>query len=137
VAASQQRVLPLLTLGALALNAGLAFAALSLGLGLVGMAAGAVVGRLAYAAAAMALVARAAGVAPARTALSTLWPVAWCALVTASINLWLAPTELATLASALGLYALGVAPALLALARSLSGMRGRARALARVAPTGT
>jgi O-antigen/teichoic acid export membrane protein len=137
VAASQQRVLPLLTLGALALNAGLAFAALSLGLGLVGMAAGAVVGRLAYAAAAMALVARAAGVAPTRTALSTLWPVAWCALVTASINLWLAPADLATLAPALGLYALGVAPALLVLARSLSGLRGRAGTVARVAPTAT
>jgi hypothetical protein len=93
------------------------------------MAAGAVVGRLAYAAAAMALVARAAGVAPARTALSTLWPVAWCALVTALIKLWLAPADLAALASALGLYAVGVAPALLALARSLTGMRGGPPAL--------
>ncbi|HEX6010976.1 MAG TPA: oligosaccharide flippase family protein [Geminicoccaceae bacterium] len=123
VAASQQRVLPLLTLGALALNAGLAFAALSLGLGLIGMAAGAVVGRLVYASATVMLVARAANAAPIRTAASTLWPIVWCAVVAASVNLWRAPTDLPTLAAALGVYLLGVLPVLLALHRTLSAMR--------------
>jgi O-antigen/teichoic acid export membrane protein len=126
IAARQQRTLPAFSAIALLLNAGLAFGALELGLGLQGLATGALIGRLAYAVGAVGLAAQAADRAAVRTALSLLWPIPWCALVLASIGLWRSPEDLATLAPALGLYALGTAPVILVLVRTVLAVR-RAR----------
>jgi hypothetical protein len=127
-----QRISKTCCRSSLALNAALAFGALSLDLGLLGMAAGAVVGRLAYALGAIVIVARVAGIAPGRSVVSVLWPIAWCALVSGTVNSWLAPHDFRTVMEAISLYLLGVAPVLGALARSLHGFsrRGRAKRVA-------
>lgn len=115
VATGRQGTAPILTAVALAVNAGLAFTALQAGLGLLGLAAGALVGRLGYALAIMALVVRATPRPPLATALSILWPIAWCALAQALVSAWQAPRDLAALPPAVGAYTAAVAPVLLAL----------------------
>jgi O-antigen/teichoic acid export membrane protein len=119
IAARQQNILPAFSAIALLLNGGLAFGALELGLGLQGLATGALIGRLAYALGAVSLAAQAANRAAIRTALSLLWPIPWCALVVISIGLWRPPDDPATLAQALVLYAAGAAPVILVLMRMI------------------
>jgi O-antigen/teichoic acid export membrane protein len=123
IAARQQRILPVFSAIALLLNAGLAFGALELGLGLQGLATGALIGRLAYALGAVSLAAQAADRAAVRTALSLLWPIPWCALVVIAIGLWRLPDDAATLAQALGLYVIGTAPVSLTLMRKVLAFR--------------
>lgn len=123
VAARQQKLVPLFTLAALLVNAGLAAASLALGLGMIGLAAGAVVGRLAYAFGVLAIVARATGTAPMALAFRILWPIAWCAAVTFAVVLTFAPRDLEALVWALAAYALGTAPVLLLLVRTLWRLR--------------
>lgn len=118
VAARRQHVLPLFTLAALAVNAGLATATLALGFGMVGLATGAVVARLLYAAGVIMLVAHGAGAAPLPTAVRILWPVAWCAAATALVSGVVPPRDLASCAAALACYLAALAPVLVTLARA-------------------
>ena len=69
-------------------------AGLSVGLGLAGLAAGALLGRLGYAFGVIWLIARTADLAAARTALSVLWPIAWCAHIVLVVGVWQAPDSL-------------------------------------------
>jgi O-antigen/teichoic acid export membrane protein len=119
VAARQQRVLPLITLAALVVNAGLATGALVLGYGMVGLAAGAVVARLVYAGGVVMLVAHGARTAPLVTAVRTLWPIAWCAAATALVSHLVPPRDLASCAAALAWYLTAIAPVLVLLALAL------------------
>ena len=123
VAARQQRLLPCVTVAALGVNAALAFASLELGLGLVGLAAGALVGRLCYAWGIVALVSRAVGTRPTRAAASVLWPIVWCASVMTLVSVWQAPRDGAAFAFALACYALLTAPVAIALARAVARNR--------------
>jgi O-antigen/teichoic acid export membrane protein len=120
VAARQQRVLPLLTLAALCMNASLAAGTLALDLGLMGLASGAALARLSYAVGVLALVARAAGSATWKTAWTIIWPLPWCTLVTAAILIWLPPIDIGSCFLALGAYGAGVAPVLASLWRVAS-----------------
>jgi hypothetical protein len=72
------------------------------------------------------LAAQAADRAAIRTAVSLLWPIPWCALVLASLGFWRSPDDPATLAQALGLYAIGTAPVVLVLVHTVLAFR-RAR----------
>lgn len=121
VAARRQSLLPLFTLAALAVNAGLATATLALGFGMLGLATGAVVARLLYAAGVVMLVAHGAGAAPLPAALRTLWPVAWCAAATALVSGLVPPRDLASCALAVACYLVAVAPVLAVSARALHG----------------
>ena len=127
VVAGRQALVAGFALGAVLANAGLAWASLHLGLGMVGLAAGAVIGRLAYAFGVLTLLARGTARRPAWVAASVLWPVAWCAAVNAAVVLTVAPRDLAGLAAAGSAYAAGTAPVLLALARHVAGTRRRRR----------
>ncbi len=128
VAARRQHVLPLFTLAALALNAGLATATLALGFGMAGLATGAVVARLLYAAGVVMLVAHASRAAPLTAALRILWPIAWCAVATALVSSLVPPRDLASCATALGAYSVAALPVWAALP---SVLRRRPRVSAR------
>lgn len=123
VAGRRQKLLPLVACGTLVLNAALAFGPLHFGFGLIGMAAGAVVGRLIYAFAIMMIVADLSDAAPIRSALSILWPIAWCALVSAIVAPWASPTEASTLVLVLGMYLLLALPVLAVLIHHMAAIR--------------
>jgi O-antigen/teichoic acid export membrane protein len=118
VASSRQSVLPLFTLAALAVNAGLACATLALGFGMVALASGAVVARLLYAAGVVMLIAHSAGIAPLRAAMRVLWPVAWCIVATALVSSLVPPRDLASCIIALSWYLVAVSPVVLAFGRN-------------------
>lgn len=127
VAGRRQKLLPLVAFGTLVLNAALAFGPLHFGFGLIGMAVGAVVGRLIYAFAIMTIVAGLSDAAPIRSALSILWPIAWCALVSAIVAPWASPPEASTLVLALGMYLLLALPVLAVLIHNMAAIhRGNA-----------
>jgi O-antigen/teichoic acid export membrane protein len=119
VASRRQHVLPFFTLGALAVNAGLATGTLALGLGMMGLAAGAVVARLAHAGGVLMLAARSAGAPALATAARILWPIAWCAVATALVSSLVPPRDLASSAAASACYLALVTPVLAALALAL------------------
>lgn len=124
VAAKRQIVLPAFTVAALLVNAALAYATLASGLGLTGLAAGALIGRLAYTAGVLGLVATTAAMAPVRAATTILWPVVWCALLVSLIQASLTPAaDLPSLATAAAAYLVGVTPVLAVLARLLRPRR--------------
>ena len=96
VAAGRQRGLPLLTIGAVAMNVGLSLLALQLGLGLVGVAVAALITRVLYAAGVLSLRDRTPLLesAPRRTfelAIKPLLPTLWCVVVVITIDQLLAP----------------------------------------------
>jgi hypothetical protein len=82
VAANRQSLLPVRTAAALVLNLILTVAALAAGLGLEGLAAATLLGRMLYAAAAVVAAARGSGLPdwPARL-VRTLLPLVWCATI--------------------------------------------------------
>jgi O-antigen/teichoic acid export membrane protein len=120
IAAERQRLLPLVTFGGLAFNAVAGVGALLGGLGLAGVAAGALVSRSLTGVAIVAVTSSGPGVGPATRLLGPLlWPLAWCAGVVALIC-WLRPgigvaaTALSTL-----LYLVALAPLFPKLAQGL------------------
>ncbi|WP_169728303.1 lipopolysaccharide biosynthesis protein [Geminicoccus roseus] len=119
IASGRQRSLPLFSAAALAVNAALATGTLALGFGMVGLAAGAVVARLLYAAGVIVLVAGKAEAAPLRVAMSILWPIAWCAAATTLVAHLLPPVDLVSCLLALACYLVAITPVLLALAAYL------------------
>ena len=119
VAGRRQKVLPLFTLAALAVNAASACATLALGFGMVGLAVGAVVARLLYAGGVVMLVAAGAGMAPLATAVKALWPIAWCTGAVAVVSELIPVHDLASFALALAFYLALISPIYVALARIL------------------
>lgn len=122
-AAGRERPVPVLAAAALALNAGLSWLALASGLGLLGVAVGALVARGAFAVAIVGLAAEATLPRPGRAVLGIVVPSLWCIAAVESIGR-LVPTHDATgLLAALGLYALSLAPLAPALLRQLRALR--------------
>lgn len=120
VATERQKFLPFLTLGGLAFNALTATAALLGGLGLMGVAAGALVSRSLTGVGIVAVTSpdSAAG-HPARLLVRLLWPLAWCTGVVSLIG-WLRPDPslAATAVSALA-YLLALTPMIPELVREM------------------
>jgi hypothetical protein len=90
-------------------------AALKAGLGLIGVAAGALAARTAGAAGLMHRLLRIAGLnAPLRTSLAVVSPLAWCSLAVAAVGYTVPATDLASLAIAWLLYTALITPLALA-----------------------
>jgi len=117
VAAGRQRLLPLLSLTALALNVTLSLLALRLGLGLEGVAGAAVLSNAAFGLGALAIVARVAHTPRPRLYLgSVALPLTWCLLSTVLLHAVWTDRSLAGTAVLFGIYAASIVP-LLPLAR--------------------
>ena len=111
IAAGMQRRLPLYAGAALGVTLALAFPALTLGLGLEGVAGASLAGHLVFAAAVLRLDAREAGVAaPARFAVTALAPLAWCAAAVAAVGRLVPGHDSASAAVAVAAYLLLLAP---------------------------
>jgi O-antigen/teichoic acid export membrane protein len=124
VAAGRQRVLPAYQAGILALNVGFSILALRAGLGLEGVAAGALVSRAAVGAGILAIVAAAAADRhPTRLALRALIPLAWCATSVFALSRWVPGHDLRSALLSLGLYALLVLPLLPGVVREVRALR--------------
>jgi O-antigen/teichoic acid export membrane protein len=111
IAVDHQRILPLLSLAAFVFTVLVSVAALEAGLGLIGVAAGALAARTAGAAG---LIIRLLGIAgldaPLRTSLTVVSPLAWCSLTVAAVGYAVPPTDLVTLAMAWLLYTALITP---------------------------
>jgi O-antigen/teichoic acid export membrane protein len=128
VAADRQRILPLLSLGALLLTALVSVVALKAGLGLTGVAAGALIGRTAGAAGLIHRLMCIAGLrSPLRTSLGIICPLAWCGAAVAVVGYAVPVTDPGKFVLACALYVLLVAPlALLARTAWAGARRGTA-----------
>lgn len=144
IAADRQRILPLLSLAAFVLTVLVSVAALKAGLGLVGVAIGALAARTAGAAGLVHRLLRIAGLAaPLRTSLAVVYPLAWCSLAVAAVGYAVPAADPAGLAVAWLLYAASIAPLALATRstwlppiKTLLGLsaRGRSSVAERPAP---
>lgn len=111
IAADHQRILPLLSLAALVLTVAISVTALEAGLGLLGVAAGALIARTAGAAGLIHRLLRIAGLAsPLRTSVSIILPLAWCSSAVVVIGYAVPVTGPLALALAFILYAALVTP---------------------------
>ena len=120
VAAERQRLLPLVTFIGLTFNAFAGAAALLGGLGLAGVATGALVSRSLTGVGIVAITSSGPGISHvARLLVPLLWPLAWCAGVVALIG-WLRPgVGLATTGVSVLLYFVALAPLVPKLAQGL------------------
>jgi O-antigen/teichoic acid export membrane protein len=114
VATERQRSLPVVAVAGLLLNAASALFALRAGLGLMGVAAGALVGRSLTGAG---IVALSMGLAASprelvRIGLRLLGPTAWCAVVVVTIGWWRPSIAVGSTAVSAGLYLVALLPLL-------------------------
>jgi O-antigen/teichoic acid export membrane protein len=115
IAADRQRILPLLSLAAFVFTVLVSVAALEAGLGLIGVAAGALAARIVGAAGPMYRLLRIAGLdAPLRTCLTVVSPLAWCSLAVAAVGYTVPATDPTTLVMAWLLYTASITPLALA-----------------------
>jgi O-antigen/teichoic acid export membrane protein len=123
VAEGRQGRLPLICLGAVSLNVVLTLLALSLDLGLAGVAAGALLSRAAYAMAAVALLSAGRTKREIYRALAkSLIPSLWCALAVIAIHLNVPARDLKTLTIALTIYSLSLIPLAILFRSTLAGL---------------
>lgn len=127
VAAERQRILPLVTGVSLVLNALFSIVALKSGLGLVGVAAGALVAQSIHGGWIVSLITSAAGIEGNRRYLFRfLWPLFWCATAVFVLGIFLPRTDISTTAIAMGVYVLLLFPLWRVLTRALRKARGLA-----------
>ncbi len=111
VAADRQRILPLLSLGALLLTVLVSVTVLEAGLGLAGVATGALVGRTVGAVGLIHRLMCIAGLgSPLRTSLGIVLPLAWCSAAVVVVGYAVPATAPGTFALACALYVLLAAP---------------------------
>ena len=111
VATHRQKLLPLLTLAGLLANALAAVTALRLGLGLLGVAVGALLSRSLTGAAVVGVSAADAGTGQVgRLVVRVLWPLTWCAGVVAFLGWWRPETDIGTTALSMALYLVALVP---------------------------
>ena len=115
--------MPVLAAAALALNAGLSWLALAGGLGLLGVAVGALVARGAFAVAIVGLAAEATLPRPGPAVLGIIAPSLWCIAAMEVIGRLVPIHDATDLLAALGLYASSLAPLAPALLRQLRALR--------------
>ena len=129
VATERQRLLPLVTFGGLAFNALAGVAALLGGLGLAGVAGGALVSRSLTGVGIVAVTSSDPEANhPARLLVPLLWPLAWCAGAVTLIG-WLRPgTGLATTAVSALFYVAALAPLLPKLVEGFRRLGGHGHA---------
>ncbi len=126
VATERQRILPLLTLGGLALNAGVAFAALHLGWGLLGVAGGALLSRSLTGAAVVAVSSAASseGRAIVGVTFELLWCLAWCATSVFVVGALRPGTDVATSLMSASIYLATLLPLAPMVLREVRRQRG-------------
>jgi len=111
VAEGHQGRVPLICLGAVTLNISLSVLALSLGLGLIGVAVGALLSRMAYAAATTSVLTASRPNSAGYGGLTrSLAPTIWCAFAVAAIQLTAPAQDWESLAIAILLYSLALIP---------------------------
>jgi hypothetical protein len=125
-AAGRKRRVPVLAAAALALNAGLSWLAIAGGFGLLGVAAGALLARGAFAVAVIGLAAEATLPRPGPAVLRIVAPSLWCISAMEAIGRLVPIHDATDLLAALGLYALSLAPLAPALLRQLRALRDTA-----------
>jgi hypothetical protein len=110
VARAKQHVLPVLAFTGLALNAALAVLALEAGLGLAGVAVGALVSRSLTGAAVVAVSVAGGGQRAGALFVDLLWPIAWSATAVWLVTRWQPGSDPLSTALAMGAYALALIP---------------------------
>jgi len=130
VAAKQQRVLPLLALGAALLDVGLSFLVLHLGWGLPGVAGAAFVSQTIYAAGVLVIVLRAAELPSLAAWLVRVFgPLAWCTAILLVLQLLMPMRTAGSAGLGLAVYLVALLPLGPILARMVRGRRGQAASL--------
>ena len=127
VATERQQLLPIVALAGLILNATAAVLALQAGLGLMGVATGALVGRSLTGAGIVALSMGAPGSATklVRIGVRLLGPTAWCAVVVAVIGWWRPSIDIGTTAVSSAIYLVALLPLLPDLLAQFRRLAGR------------
>ena len=111
VAAGQQRVLPVLSVVLLLMNATLSYMALKLGFGILGVAVGTLLSRFAFGLSILGVTAKRAELERSgRFAMRVSFPLLWCAAVVFALDRWLGGIDLESSVISLLTYLLLVAP---------------------------